>query len=189
MKFYQNKNFQLYAIGGVATIGLILLLKKMIKPDYSKYKWYNNSRTRGYYDKLHPKFKPLIAKWFTKVENAGMEVYPTSGYRSFQEQIQLHNQNSSNARPGYSYHNFGLAIDVNIFRNGLNIAQKSDTCQHWKNTGVVDMAEKTGIRWKCDFGSYHDPVHFDLVFPNINTTILRERVLSGKVDKNGYVII
>lgn len=189
MKFYQNKQFQIYAGSVLIGVSLIVLLKKLMKKDYSKTKWWNNTRTKSFYDRLHPKFKSKIAEWFTKVENAGMEVYPTSGYRSFEEQIILHNQNSSNARPGYSYHNFGLAIDVNIFRNGVNIAKKNQSCQHWKDTGVVKMAQDSGIRWLCDFGSYHDPVHFDLVFPGLNTTILRERVLSGKVDKNGYVII
>jgi hypothetical protein len=189
MKFYQNKSFQLYAGGTLLGITLILLLRKMINKDYSNTKWWNNTRTRKYYDRLHPKFKPKVAEWFTKVEKSGLDVYPTSGYRSFEEQINLYNQNSSNAKPGYSYHNFGLAIDVNIMRNGVIIAKKSDSCQHWKNTGVVQLALDSGIRWKCDFGTYHDPVHFDLVFPGLNTTILRERVNAGKVDKNGYVLI
>lgn len=193
MKFWQNKDFQLYAGGGLVAIGLIILIKKVMNKetltDYSRYKWYNNTRTRGYFDKLHPKFRPLVAKWFSKVEDAGMEVYPTSGYRTMEEQIKLYAENPSNAKPGYSYHNFGLAIDVNIFKNGVNIAKKNQSCQHWKDTGVVKMAQDSGIRWMCDFGSYHDPVHFDLVFSGLNTTILRERYNAGKVDKNGYVII
>lgn len=189
MKFYQNKNVQYYAGGLALGIALIFLIKKFVKKDYSKTIWFNNARTRSYFDKLHPKFKPLVAEWFTKVENAGLTIYPTSGYRSFAEQTRLHNENSSNAKPGYSYHNFGLAIDVNVMRNGNIIARKSDSCEHWKNTGVVKLAQDSGIRWKCKFVNYHDPVHFDLVFPNINTTILRERVNAGKVDKNGYVII
>jgi peptidoglycan L-alanyl-D-glutamate endopeptidase CwlK len=188
MKFLQNKDVKLYSVGILAGITLIILLNKVLKKDYSKYYWWNDERTRFYFDKLHPKFRPLVAKWFSKIEDNGMNVYVTSGYRTFEEQIILHNQNSSNARPGYSYHNFGLAVDVNIMRNGVIILRKSDSCEKWKQSFVPKLANDSGIRWKCNFGSYHDPVHFDFVPTGMNTTILRERVLQGKVDSNGYVL-
>ena len=188
MKFLTNKTFQLYAGSFLIGFSLLLILRKVLKKDYSKYKWYNNSRTRGYFDKLHPKFQPLVAEWFSKIENNGMDVYPTSGFRSFEKQAQLYKENPSNAKPGYSYHNFGLAIDVNILKNGNIILRKSDSCEKWKQSLVPKLAVDSNIRWMCKFGNYHDPVHFDFVPTGLNTTKLRERVLNGQVDSNGYVI-
>jgi peptidoglycan L-alanyl-D-glutamate endopeptidase CwlK len=188
MKFLTNKQFQLYAGGTLLGLTLILILRKMLKKDYSKYKWFNDARTKKYFNALHPKFKPLVAEFFTKVEENGMDVYVTSGYRSFAEQTKLHQQNPSNAKPGYSYHNFGLAIDINIMKNGTIILRKSDSCEKWKQSFVPKLAVDSGLRWMCKFGSYHDPVHFDYVPKGLNSTLLRERVLNGKVDSMGYVI-
>ena len=189
MKFWQNKNVQLYAGGFLVGLSLIFVIKKLVKKDYSKYKWFNDTRTRNYYDKLHPKFKPRVAEFLSKVEDAGMSTYITSGYRTFQEQVILHNQNPSNAKPGYSHHNFGLAIDVNIMKNGVIILRKNDSCEKWKNSGVPELAKQSNILWYCNHRGYHDPVHFHIEPKGITTTILRNRVNEGKVDKNGYVLL
>jgi peptidoglycan L-alanyl-D-glutamate endopeptidase CwlK len=167
---------------------LIFIIKKLLEKDYSKYKWYNDKRTRSYFDELHPKFKPLVGKFFSKIEDNGMIVYITSGYRTFEEQTKLHNQNSSNAKPGYSYHNFGLAVDINVLKNGIFILKKPDSLEKWKQSFVPELARQSGIRWMGKFGNYHDPVHFDYVPRGMDSKKLRERVLNGKVDKNGYVL-
>jgi len=188
MKFWENKQFQTYAGGFLLAGTLILIIKNMLAIDFTKYIWYNDTRTRKYYDRLHPKFKPLVGKFFSKIEDNGLTPYITSGYRTFEEQTRLHNQNPSNAKPGYSYHNFGLAVDINIFKNGVPILKKADSLEKWKQSFVPQMAKDSGLRWVGKFGSYHDPVHFDFVPAGMNSDKLRERVLNGKVDKNGYVL-
>ncbi len=78
-------------------------------------KWYKDEHTKGIVNKLHPKFRNKIAQFFTKMErDLGLSAYATSGYRTFAEQEVLHKQNSANAKPGYSSHNFGFAIDINV---------------------------------------------------------------------------
>ena len=88
-------------------------------------------------------------------------VYVTSGYRSKEKQVRLHAQNSKNAKPGSSPHEFKRAIDINVltFKGWV---RKRDTVARWKATGVPKIAKRMGFRWGGNFRSYHDPIHFDV---------------------------
>jgi hypothetical protein len=116
-------------------------------------------------------------------------LYATSGYRTFAEQVVLHNQNSSNAKAGYSSHNFGFAVDLNVRKNGKTILQKASSNEAWEKSGVVDLARKIGIKWVGNFGSYHDPVHFFIQPNGLDTTELRAMYNNGKKDSSGYVLV
>lgn len=161
--------------------------------DYSKYRWYKNIRTLNFLNKLHPKFRVLVALFFSEIEDKlNLTVYPTSGYRTFAEQAVLYKQNKQNAKPGYSDHNFGFAIDINIMdKNNKTILRKANTSKQWRDSGVVAIAENLNFLWGGDgnFGTYHDPIHF-YIKPNKKTiTDLRNLVNNGKVDSNGYVLV
>ena len=91
-------------------------------------------------------------------------VYITSGYRSTEHQKSLHKQNSKNARPGSSPHEFKRAIDINLI--GIKgFIRKSDSKRTWIKTGVPKIADELGFRWGGNFKTYHDPVHFDVQNP------------------------
>ena len=159
--------------------------------DYSKYRWYKNIRTLNFLNKLHPKFRIPVALFFSEIENKlNLTVYPTSGYRTFAEQAVLYKQNDKNAKAGYSDHNFGFAMDINIMdKNNKIILRKKDTVKKWKDNGVIGISKNLGFKWGGDFVNYHDPVHF-YIRPNGKTIIeLRELVNNGKVDVNGYVLV
>jgi hypothetical protein len=97
-------------------------------------------------------------------DNPQYRILITSGYRSFAEQVILKAQNNSNASPGKSLHNYGLAIDLNIQNgSGTVIASKHSSDSTWYNTGIVTLANKKGITWGgTAFGTYKDRVHFGL---------------------------
>lgn len=195
-----SKNSWIIALVGISITviaGLLITRKLILKKDYSKYfnkkyRWYNDSQTRSVVNKLHPDYKGRVAEFFSKIESElGYTAYATSGLRTFEEQKELHNQNSSNAEAGHSSHNFGFAVDVNIKdKDGDVFLKKADSSKKWRNSGVVPLAEKLGLLWGGDgnFGSYHDPIHFYIKPNGKSTDQLRALVNDGKVDKKGYVL-
>jgi hypothetical protein len=184
----------------VATIivGNILLNKSNLD-ESSEYwfdkdtKWYKDAHTRGIVQKLHPKFRNKIAEFFTKIEKQlGLSAYATSGYRTFAEQTRLHNQNSANAKPGYSSHNYGFAIDINVKnKDGKIFLLKNTPDKQWNDSKVVQLSKDLGLSWGGGgaFGNYHDPVHFYIKPNGLSTTDLLAMYNKGKKDPNGYVLV
>ena len=166
--------------------------------DYSKYfnekyRWYKNKKTKDLLNKLHPTYRNKVAEFFSKIEDElGYTAFITSGYRSFKEQQILHNQNSQNAKAGYSSHNFGFAVDINVKdKKGVTFLKKANTSKKWRDSGVIPLSEKLNLLWGGDgnFGSYHDPIHFYIKPNNLSTSELRALVNGGKKDNNGYVLV
>jgi hypothetical protein len=110
---------------------------------------------------LHPAAKAKFRKFTINAERMGWQVIFTSTYRTFAKQAQLKAQNSLNASPGRSYHNYGMAIDLNLRKDGVQI-RKADSIALWESTGVPQMGEAMGFTWGGRFANYHDPVHFDM---------------------------
>lgn len=93
----------------------------------------------------------------------GYDVVITSGFRTYAEQAALHAQNPSNARPGTSRHESGIAADVNLINRQTGQAvRKADSLAKWRATGWPALCAKHGLIWHGTFGSYHDPVHVEL---------------------------
>ena len=71
----------------------------------------------------------------------------------------------TNARPGYSYHNFGLAIDV-VPTELLALHRWGDTLKHqvrtdelWNRVGAI--GKELGFRWGGEFRTLPDRPHFE----------------------------
>ena len=85
---------------------------------------------------IYPPFLVLAKKLILECYNQGVWYYATSGMRTWEEQQKLYNQGRTaeskakgekivtNAKPGSSYHNYGLAIDFckdsDIKKQGLS---------------------------------------------------------------------
>lgn len=153
----------------------------------------SNSQSEKEIERLHPKFRDKARALINRTKNRlGLDMFVTSGLRSYDEQVKLHNQNSSNAKPGYSSHNFGFAFDVNVRdKNGNLKLKKSSSSKQWKDAGVIKLANELGLSWGGDgaFGNYHDPVHFYVKPNGKSTKDLRALYDSGKKDSNGYVLV
>ena len=115
---------------------------------------------------LHYTAQSLFREFLKQFEsdNPQYRIIITSGYRSFAEQVALKAQNNSNASPGKSLHNYGLAIDINIANSsGTIIASKESSDESWYSTGIITLSNKKGLTWGGNsFGSYKDRVHFGL---------------------------
>ena len=157
MKFLKDNKTIIYLVAVLAGAFLLVNLlskNKIVKNWFDPTtKWYNDGESKQKIEKLHPKFRNMIAELFTRAEKElGYTLYATSGYRTYAEQVVLHNQNSSNAKPGFSSHNFGFALDLNVRKDGKAILLKASSNDAWKKSGVVDLAKKIGIDWVGDFG-------------------------------------
>jgi len=120
--------------------------------------------------KLNPAAQAIFANFIADIIRMGYAVVVTSSYRPTSEQVALKKKNANNATPGFSMHEYGLGLDINLVNNGKWI-NKSSTDAEWEKTGVVALAKnKYKMRWGGDFANYQDPVHFDLGNKyNVNT--------------------
>ena len=84
-------------------------------------------------------------------------------------------------------HKFGLATDMNFYKDGKNILNKQSSKEAWKP--VVDIAKRYNLVWGGTFTNVDfDPVHFDYgAIMNKRGSELAQMVKEGKVDSNGFV--
>ena len=99
---------------------------------------------------------PELAK---KLADSGIKVVLTWGYRSIESQNQLYAKGRTapgsivtNARGGYSWHNFGLAADY-AFISGGQLTWNGP----WKIFGRI--ARECGLEWGGDWKKFPDRPH------------------------------
>ena len=102
----------------------------------------------------------------------------TSGYRSNEEQAKLYGQGRANyvykgkqyanpsasivtnAKPGTSNHNYGLAVDYVIVKeDGKDVSWVVD--DKWKR--VAEIGKQLGFKWGGDWRSFKDYPHLEMV--------------------------
>lgn len=114
---------------------------------------------------LNPKFNLLIQQLLAEAEEEGLSVGVFQGYRSYEKQAKLYAKGRTapgkivtKAKPGYSWHNFGLAADVVFKTKGghWSWAEKHD----WDHLGQI--GKSIGLTWGGDFKSFSDRPHFQL---------------------------
>ena len=115
-----------------------------------------------YINNLNKVAIPIFSNFLNDIIKMGFAVYISSGYRDSAKQAQLKKDNPKNASAGFSTHEYGIALDLNLVKDGKWI-NKSSPLNDWINTGVVRLAkEKYNFRWGGDFTGYKDPIHFDM---------------------------
>lgn len=201
----ENKRLVWIGVGTAVVISVVLLYvfrdkaKTLVKETLGgqkwfdeSLKWYRDSKTKDIVETLHPKFRDKVKEFFSRVEKElGLQVFATSGYRDFAKQQQLWEENHKNAKAGFSDHNYGFAVDVNVIDPKTNkvILRKSSSSADWEKSGIVKIAKDMGFKWGGGgaFGNYHDPVHFYIA--PMTTAEMYALNKQGKVDSNGYVLV
>jgi hypothetical protein len=117
-----------------------------------------------YLNRLNPQKKQLFIQFINELESLDWYVLITQSYRSIAFQNGLHNIDKRNSIGGYSSHNYGFAIDLNLQKGSLKLKKATDK-KIWIDSGVVEIAKKYGLRWGGDFEGYYDPIHFDCIQP------------------------
>jgi peptidoglycan L-alanyl-D-glutamate endopeptidase CwlK len=113
-----------------------------------------------------PALQPIVARKadliVTDMEKLGQPVRVVEGYRSLEKQAQLYAQGRTtpgsivtNAKPGESFHNYGVAVDFVFRKEGYNATQAQ-----WEMLGKV--GEKHGFEWGGRWIGFVDRPHFEM---------------------------
>ncbi|MEN6521146.1 MAG: M15 family metallopeptidase [Armatimonadota bacterium] len=108
---------------------------------------------------LDPEFARKLGRFEARLAEKGIKVVLTWGYRSITEQNRLYTigrttpgKKVTNARGGYSWHNFGLAADYAFIVSG-----KVTWNGPWDVFGKT--ARECGLEWGGDFKTILDRPH------------------------------
>lgn len=113
--------------------------------------------------KLNPYVKYLCQKFLDECKRQGFIVIITSTLRTMEEQKSLYEQGRSKpgsivtySKPGYSNHNYGLAFDIVLMKDG-----KED----WNNDAAYRkmgaIGQSMGLVWGGSFRSIYDSPHYE----------------------------
>jgi peptidoglycan L-alanyl-D-glutamate endopeptidase CwlK len=126
---------------------------------------------------IHPVVKESALEMVKRAYQEGIFVQISAGYRSMEEQAKLYGQGRlgyiydgknysdlskprvTNAKPGQSYHNYGLAVDYFIVSDdGKNAIWTVDA--KWRR--VAAIGKSLGFAWGGDWSSFKDYPHLDM---------------------------
>jgi hypothetical protein len=134
-------------------------------------------------DQMQPLVQRKAEAVLAEMKRLGHEVRIVQGYRSIAEQNRLYAQGRNgnpgaivtNAQGGYSFHNYGVAVDFIFRREGYNASKSL-----WQLLGKVGKAQ--GFEWGGDWKGFVDRPHFELP---LGYTVKDFR--DGKVDYRKYI--
>lgn len=120
-------------------------------------------------EKVHPALAAKITAVIAELAAEGRDVRVVQGLRTYAEQDGLYAQGRTkpgkkvtNARGGYSNHNFGLAVDMCPFNGG-----KPD----WNDTtgfkAIGRAGKRQGLEWGGDWTRLVDMPHLQLPGPSV----------------------
>ena len=123
---------------------------------------------------LHPKIRQLVKNFLLQVENElRLQLKITHAFRSFKIQQQVYDKGRihpgkivSYAKPGQSYHNYGLAFDV---KPDLTL-EEIEKFPYWDRIGRIGIS--LGLEWGGNFKNFYDKRHFQKSFGYHHTELL-----------------
>ena len=136
--------------------------------------------------KVQQPFKNWIAECQILAKAHGYEYKAISGNRTWEEQAKIYAQGRTapgkivtNAKPGFSNHNYGIAVDMGVFKDGKYLDSSKPSEAEAFHRKAATVAEKYGIEWGGSWKSFKDYPHFEY---KTGKTIsqLRQIVLEGK---------
>ena len=112
---------------------------------------------------LQPQVQPYARALIHKAAAIGLCIEVISATRGEEEQNALYAQGRTapgrivtNARFGYSNHNFGIAFDIGLFQGGQYVPESPA----YKAIGA--LGREIGLEWGGDWQSIDDEPHFQL---------------------------
>jgi len=123
-----------------------------------------DSRSEATIATLLPEIRPYARMLVQKATAADIRIKVISGMRSYEEQDRMYAKGRSirdtsivtNAKAGYSNHNFGIAFDIGVFEGNK---YRGDSPKY-KAVGVLGM--ELGLEWGGNWKSIVDQPHFQL---------------------------
>ncbi|HMN20159.1 MAG TPA: M15 family metallopeptidase [Ottowia sp.] len=122
-----------------------------------------DSRSEKSIATLQPEVRPMARALVQRARASGITIKVISGLRSYAEQDALYAQGRSapgpvvtNARAGYSNHNFGIAFDIGVFEGSRYLSDSPK----YKAVGVLGV--DLGLEWGGNWRTIVDQPHYQL---------------------------
>ena len=138
-----------------------------------------DSRSEKVIATLLPEVRPIARALVQKAALNGIKIKIISGLRTYAEQDALYAQGRTapgsivtNAKGGYSNHNFGIAFDVGVFEGNSYLGDSPK----YKAVGVIGM--DLGLEWGGNWKSLVDQPHFQLR-PGWAAALSEKQMLAG----------
>lgn len=133
------------------------------------------------------KLDPFLSEAELAMEKEGVAIEVISGLRSWSAQAKLYAQGRTQpgpivtkARPGSSWHNYGLAIDLGLFKGGKYLDSSNPAYADKLYAIIGKIAAKHGIEWAGNWTSFQETPHFQITFG------LTLRTARAKMEANGH---
>lgn len=149
--------------------------------DFSAYSstdtWDRHSNNR--LQSLHPAVLPIARALINIADveyDIKLRIPPSGTLRTFAEQDEMKRRGVSQVGGGYSYHNYGLAVDVVEIKNGEALW----TNPNWSTIG--DIGKSLGFEWGGDWSGFVDKPHFQMTFGYTTRELLQR-----ETGDDGYI--
>lgn len=143
--------------------------------------------------KARAKLEPFVIAAQEAMAKRNVTIEVISGLRSWQQQAALFAQGRTKpgrivtkARPGSSWHNFGLAIDLGLFQAGVYLDEKKPALADALYTHLGNIAAEHGIEWAGNWKSFPEGPHFQVTF-GLSLAAARERMAANGYDHQKIV--
>lgn len=140
---------------------------------------------------MDPVVKESALEVIKRAYKEGIYVQLSSGFRSFADQNALYAQGRTkpgnivtNAKGGYSNHNFGLAVDYFLVSDDGNTALWTVN-DKWRR--VAAIGKKLGFAWGGDWSSFRDYPHLEMT-GGLSTAQLRAGSRPRLVSKVSQIV-
>lgn len=132
------------------------------------------------HSKAQTKARLFMTRAIPEMSSHGVDIRIISGTRSYKEQDALYAKGRTapgpkvtNARGGYSFHNFGIAWDIGLFRGDRYLEESPLYALCGK------IGRERGLEWGGDWRSSQDEPHFQIP-TGLSLAEMRSRVARGE---------
>lgn len=119
-----------------------------------------NRKARAKFEDFLATAQPILAKY-------GATAEVISGLRSYAQQAALYAQGRTKpgkiltkAPPGSSWHNYGLAVDLGLFKAGKYLDEANPRLSDRIYAELAALAKSMGIEWAGEWKSFPETPHF-----------------------------
>jgi len=121
-----------------------------------------NGSNEAHIQAMDASVRNKVRNFLRDIEALGYTPKIRDSVRTYEQQAKYKKLDKRNASAGHSSHEVGIAIDMDIYKNGKVLSKRTPK-SNWIASGVPKLAKDYGIRWGGNFKGYPDNNHFDFL--------------------------
>ena len=132
--------------------------------------------------KIHPSLRNRVRRMILAAGQEGIKLYVVQGFRSIEEQDKLYRSGKgvTKAPGGFSFHNYGLAVDIAFRDEKGKPVWNGPSKYSWNQLGKI--GKSLGLEWGGDWKSIKDHPHFQYS-QGLTISTLRKNYQNGGMKK------